>query len=267
MPILQLLAGVSLSLFFMMPTDHIFAASVGIGGGNVVLVTNASPNPAAPGFFSGGTVFNPFPGAGAGAPLVLANTSTFTAFPFAGGAVPLTFAPGTIFNPFPFAGAGAPLVANNTSIFNPFPFAGAAVPLTFPGSGVVTGFQFAGSGSAPFRTNGTVASTPVAPTTVVVVTPATDGTTAVNALHLLPLTGATTPLGSSTTAALGPSSFVGTPASLSSNGLSALASAGAIQQPTAVLIQNPEPASWVLLGSGLAGLAWRARKRAKTPAL
>ena len=31
----------------------------------------------------------------------------------------------SVFNPFPFAGASAPLISSNTSVFNPFPLAGA----------------------------------------------------------------------------------------------------------------------------------------------
>ncbi len=77
---------------------------------------------------SGGSVFNPFPLAGASAPLTTSGGSAFNPFPFAGATPPLTPGQGSPFNPFPVAGAAAPLSAANTSVFNPFSFAGATAP-------------------------------------------------------------------------------------------------------------------------------------------
>lgn len=234
--------------------------------GQIILVTPTVGVPFTS--VSSGSVFNPFPFAGASAPLVSNNTSVFNPFPLTGAAAPLSFTGDSIFNPFPLAGASAPLASSNTSIFNPFPLAGAAAPLAFPGSGVVTDVR-SGSGSAPFFPNSAVASpSSVAAASIptVVTSPSMSVIGSGNVLNPFPLTGAATPVVVNNTSIFTPFPFAAlttplTTAALTLDNPTAVSTSGFTQAQAGVLIQNPEPTSLILLATGLIGLAWRARAR------
>jgi hypothetical protein len=180
----------------------------------------------------GGSVFNPFPLLGAGAPLATSPT-TFNPSPIVGNA-PRTPPTGTsVFNPFPLAGAAAPLAVP----VQPFtsPPTGTAAP-RFPDAAVGT--------LRPGALNGSTFTTTNTPLTA----PGTTTTTTISTADVL--SGTSNAFQSTVTTA--PLFLTGTSSSLT--GIAG-------STTTSVLVQNPEPSGILLFASGCAALAWYFRKR------
>jgi hypothetical protein len=181
----------------------------------------------------GGSVFNPFPLLGAGAPLATSPT-TFNPSPIVGNA-PRTPPTGTsVFNPFPLAGAAAPLAVP----VQPFtsPTTGTAAP-RFPDAAVGTLRPGALNGSTFITTN-----TPIT-------APGTTTTTTISTADVL---SGTSNAFQSTVTTTAPLFLTGTSSSLT----------GIVgSTTTSVLVQNPEPSGILLFASGCAALAWYFRKR------
>ncbi|WP_447979806.1 hypothetical protein [Candidatus Nitrospira bockiana] len=200
--------------------------------------------------------------------------SIFTPFPFAGAAAPLIITGGSIFNPFPFAGAAAPLAATNTSVFNPFPFSGAAAPLAGIGGSVFTPFPLSGAAAPLGSTGGASLGTAAArfpERTGGSVRPAASAGPTISTSTTLASTGGAsgTPGNASVESTVNVSLLtqVLAPGSLllpaNAQGVGTFSSTlNVTVSPSASLIQNPEPASWVLLATGLTWLLWSAIRSA-----
>jgi hypothetical protein len=195
---------------------------------------------------------------------ITSGGSTFNPFPLLGAAAPLATSPTTI-NPVPLVGSAPPTPPTGVSIFNPFPLAGAAAPLAAP----VQPFTASSNGSSaprfPSATEGSLRPAAMAEPAM----SANTSTTLGASLTVPTQTNISSAL-SSTPLVVQSTTTTNIPLSLSligqtSNGSSLINSVAtqSIASSNGRLIQNPEPSTALLLFSGLAGLAWRKRSRAK----
>jgi hypothetical protein len=182
---------------------------------------------------TGGSVFNPFPLLGAGAPLATSPTT---------------------FNPSPIVGNAPRTPPTGTSVFNPFPLAGAAAPLAVP----VQPFTSPTTGTAaprfPDAAGGTLRPGALNESTFTTTnTPITAaGTTTTTTISTPVVISGTSTAFQSTVTTTAPFFLTGTSSSLT--GIAG-------STTTSVLVQNPEPSAILLFASGCAALAWCFRKR------
>lgn len=183
---------------------------------------------------------------------VTSGGSIFNPFPLVGGSAPLATSP-TTFNPSPVVGSAPPTPATGISVFDPFPLTGGAAPLAapvqpftsttvgasasfFPSS--AGGASRSGTSTTTVTTSSTSSSAPMIQTTVTTTIP----------LSLALTTPSSTTMSSSTVAP-------------SSTGVALALTATEDPVSTGRLVQNPEPSTLILFGSGFAALAWYDRKR------
>src|ERR1051325_4989831 len=88
---------------------------------------------------SGGSVFNPFPLAGASAPIATSGPNVFSPSPSTPVVQPVPPTGVGIFNPFPLSGATLPLSTVGGTVPNPNPAPGGAGVFTSPGNGAAAG--------------------------------------------------------------------------------------------------------------------------------
>lgn len=232
--------------------------SVSTATGQTTVTTGTTVTPftgvTTPILTSNGGTFNPFGFVGTTAPVIPLGGSVFNPFPFAGAATPLTTTVTTVVNPSS-AGVVNAATGTTTSVFNPFQFAGATLPLSSIGGTV-------GSLSVPFSPDTGVSLRPAAGGGQSVITTTSGTTTSTGGPSVQSVvTGGSSPTSQLTVSAslLAPqSSTVGTIAS------SRMSLGGISDPPGQRLVQNPEPSTAWLLGSGLVGLLPTMRRRLRS---